>query len=103
MRSLREAKRAGMITVLEITQPLPAAAVVAEERRALRLPPGDDRTHSEDLAEIPLADFLIVQSRWSASGLGELNLGAPTIWLSPKCISADSSHVSSPAPAAPGQ
>ena len=81
MRSLREAKRAGMITVLEITQPLPAAAVVAEERRALGLPPGDDRTHSEDLAEIPLADFLVVQSRWSMSGIDQMRSDAPFILL----------------------
>ncbi len=81
MRSLREAKRGGMITVLEITQPLPAAAVVAEERRTLGLPARYSTASAEELAELAEADFILVQSRWSASGIDRMRSDASFILL----------------------
>jgi glycosyltransferase involved in cell wall biosynthesis len=81
MRSLREAKRAGMITAVEITQPLVAAKVIAEARRALGLWADDNGAFSEELAEVAEADFVIVQSRWSTSGLNEVRADVPVILL----------------------
>jgi glycosyltransferase involved in cell wall biosynthesis len=81
MRSLREAKRGGLLTVLEITQPLPSNTVVAEERRTLGLPARDSIASAEELAEIAEADFILVQSRWSTSGIDQMRSDAPFILL----------------------
>ncbi len=68
-RSLRVAKDRGFTTVLEITQPLNTSELVVSERLRLGLPAKYDGPNSEDLIEISEADFLLIQSPWSSSGL----------------------------------
>lgn len=79
--SMREAKRAGMINILEITQPLLAAKIVAAERKALGLPSAEPIPDSVDVAEIAQANCILVQSRWSASGLELYRKEVPKVLL----------------------
>jgi glycosyltransferase involved in cell wall biosynthesis len=80
-RSIAAARRAGMITGVEITQPLATFSVVPEERARLGLPVCQGRSPSQDTAEIRSADFIIVQSAWSTTGIRELRQRARIILL----------------------
>jgi len=93
-RSLAIARRLGLISAVEITQPLATFSVLAEETAKLGLPLGQSKVHLEDNHEIKIADFAIVQSEWSITGIRELRpdakiillpLGADTERFSPSC------------------
>jgi glycosyltransferase involved in cell wall biosynthesis len=80
-RSLAIARQLGMISAVEITQPLGTFSVLAEETAKLGLPLGRSKAHLEDNHEIKIADFAIVQSEWSITGIRELRPDAKIILL----------------------
>ncbi len=91
-RSVRVARHVGMIAAVEITQPLTSSSIVSKERARLGLPVRGLGICKEEITEVSLADFIIVQSSGSMDGISEfqpdakfvlLHLGVDTQFFTP--------------------
>ena len=88
--SLGIARRLGLVRLLESTLPPSTLPLVAAEYRRLgERWPGTDRPSRELLAELPLCDYAVAQSRFALDSLTEYGVAPERIVLMPLGVDVD--------------
>ena len=99
-RSLRTARRLGLVGLVESTLPPSTMPLVAAEYRRLGQPwPGPTAPSRELLAELAAADYVVAQSRFARRSLEEHGVAPGRIILMPLGVDIDRFRPAPPDPA----
>jgi alpha-maltose-1-phosphate synthase len=89
-RSLRTARRLGLVSLVESTLPPSTLPLVAAEYRRLGQPWSDpDRPSPELLDELAAADYVVAQSRFARQSLIDYGVAAGRVLLMPLGVDVD--------------